>query len=139
MRLSNVFPFEVSVYEPMSTHVRKLFESYRLIRTKVVGWNAASSEKRAELANRFRKKREIQPGDRLLFRDPRAKAVGGRTAHKEPLSGPGIVESVSGNKVKIRTEDGALTEVHVENTVVVHPDSEKLENARSCKSSTNRK
>ena len=63
-------PFQVQEFEPVSEHVKKLFQSYRVIRTKIVGWYAATSEKRAELANRHRKNRVIEVGDRVVYRDP---------------------------------------------------------------------
>ena len=48
-------PFRVSEFEPISESLKKVFEEYRAIKAKVVGWYAATSAKRAELANRHRK------------------------------------------------------------------------------------
>ena len=71
-------PFEVMEFEPMADSVKKAFEAYRAFRTKITGWYAATSERRAELANRHKKNREVETGSRVLYRDPQATAVGGR-------------------------------------------------------------
>ncbi|MCP4895732.1 MAG: transposase family protein, partial [bacterium] len=47
-------PFAVHDYEPLDSYAKGLFRAYREMRAKVVGWQAATSEKRAELANRWR-------------------------------------------------------------------------------------
>ena len=120
-------PFEVMEFEPMAESVKKAFESYRVIRTKITGWYAATSERRAELANRHRKNRVVDVGSRVLYRDPRAKAVGGRTAWKEPLSGPCVVEAAQGNKLQLRRQDGVLVEAHAEDVIVLPADVELLE------------
>jgi len=72
-------PFQVLDFEPISEYAKKLFYEYRKIRHKVISGYGEMSEKRAELANRFRKTRELQPGMKVVYRDPRAKAAGGRT------------------------------------------------------------
>ena len=56
------------------------------------------SEKRAELANRFRKSKKIVPGVEVVFRDPRHRKAGGRTPYKQPFSEPATVLEVQGNK-----------------------------------------
>ena len=63
----------------------------------------------------------------MLYRDPRAGAVGGRAAWKEPLSGPWIVEKVQGNKLRLRRQDGCVVEAHVEDVIVLPADVELLE------------
>ena len=91
----------------------------------MVGWYASTSAKRAELANRHRKNRTVEVGARVVYRDPRAKAVGGRVAWKEPLSGPCVVESASGNKLQLRREaDSVSLEAHVEDVIVLPPETE---------------
>ena len=121
-------PFQVSEFEPVSESLRKVFEEYRIIKAKVVGWYASTSAKRAELANKHRKNRTVEVGARVVYRDPRAKAVGGRVAWKEPLSGPCVVESTTGNKLQLRREaDGVRLEAHVEDVIVLPPETELLE------------
>ena len=94
----------------------------------MVGWYTATSAKRAELANRHRKNTVVEPGSRVVYRDPRAKAVGGRVAWKEPLSGPCIVETAAGNKLMLRREcDGVRLEAHVEDVIVLPAEAELLE------------
>jgi len=120
--------FQVLDFEPVSDHAKNIFRTYPDVRAKVLGWYAASSGKRADLANRFRKNTLIDVGQRVVYRDPRAKAVGGRTAWKEPLSDPCVVESVQGNKATLRRADGTLlTYAHMEDMIVVPPDARCLE------------
>jgi len=97
-------PYEAAEFETMSEHMRRTFESYREIKAKVTSWRALASAKKAEYANRHRKEREIKPGQRVLYRDPRQQAVGGRSAWREPLTGPSTVESVVGNKLLLKRE-----------------------------------
>ena len=121
-------PFQISEFEPVNESLRKVFEEYRIIKAKVVGWYASTSAKRAELANRHRKNRTVEVGARVVYRDPRAKAVGGRVAWKEPLSGPCVVEAASGNKLQLRREaDHVRLEAHVEDVIVLPPETELLE------------
>ena len=70
-------PFSVGEFEPVDQIAKELFEKYREVKAKVTGWFAGTSETRAQLANRFRKNATYAKGDRVVFRDPRAKAVGG--------------------------------------------------------------
>ena len=80
------------------------------------------------MANRFRKNKKVEVGQKVVYRDPRAKAVGGRTAWKEPLSDPCVVEAVQGNKVALRCSDGVLIQdAHMEDIVVVPSESRNLE------------
>ena len=64
-------PFQVCEFEPLSDYVRNLFRNYREIRVRVLGWLKAASEKRADLANRFRKSKPLRPGMQVVLRDPR--------------------------------------------------------------------
>ena len=114
--------FQVLDFEPVSEYARKLFREYRDLRAKVSGWYAATSTRRAELANRWRKTKSLEPGDKVVDRDPRAKAVGGRTPWKEPLSDPCIVESARGNRARVRRLDGTIVEdAHLEDMVLSAP------------------
>ena len=87
-------PFSVGDFEPVNKFAKDLFETYREVKAKITGWFAGTSETRAQLANRFRKNATYAKGDRVVFRDPRSKAVGGRTPWREPLSSPCTVEEV---------------------------------------------
>ena len=97
-------PFVTHDYETMNEYARGMFRAYRDMRARVIGWHAASSAKRAELANRWRKTKKLQPGDLVVFRDPRAKAAGGRAPYKEPLSDPYDVVRKSQQKSRHASE-----------------------------------
>ena len=71
-------PFHVLDFEPITEYAKNVFRTYRDIKDKVLKHYAKSSEQRADLANRFRKSRHIEPGTQVVYRDPRAKAVGWR-------------------------------------------------------------
>ena len=60
-------PFQVNEFEPLSDYVNKLFQNYREIRVRVLGWLKQASEKRAELANRFRQSKTIQSGMEVVL------------------------------------------------------------------------
>ena len=62
-------PFMVNQFEPISDYLKTLFRNYREIRVRVLGWLKDSSAKRADLANRFRRLKNIQPGDEVVVRD----------------------------------------------------------------------
>ena len=118
-------PFTVCEFEPMSEYVAKLFSNYREIRVRVLGWLKASSEKRADLANRFRVSKDIQIGQKVVLRDPRQRKAGGRTPYRQPYTDPCSVEKVTGNKMVLRKQDGTLIEnIHMEDVLVV-PDNIK--------------
>ena len=70
-------PFRVKQFEPLTEYCAKLFEQYREIRVKALGYLRESQEKRAELANRARKHKVITPGMRVMLRDPRHRKAGG--------------------------------------------------------------
>ena len=116
-------PFQVSEWEPLSEYAAKLFENYREIRVRVMGWLRQSSEKRAELANRFRNSKELRIGQKVVLRDPRQRKAGGRTPWRQPHTDPCTVLGTNGNKCKVRPADGSVIEnVHMEDLMVV-PDS----------------
>ena len=89
-------------FEPVEEHTKKLFRSYREIRVKVLGWYAASSAKRAERANRFRKVKVVEIGDLVVYRDPRLRS-GGRTPWRKQLSEPYRVVAQRGNRVDLES------------------------------------
>ena len=124
-------PFQVGEFEPVTEYAANIFRTYREIKAKVLKHYKESSEKRAELANRFRNSRHIEPGTRVVYRDPRQKAAGGRTPWKQPLSEPCIVEEVQGNKAILRLPNGTTTEGHLEDVVVVPESARDLESVRA--------
>ena len=70
-------PFVVQEMEPVSEYVGKLFSNYRDIWYKVVQHIKDSAQKRVELANRWRRPKELVPGMKVLIRDPRHRQAGG--------------------------------------------------------------
>ena len=68
---------EAYEFEPISEYARTLFRSYRDLKVRIAGWQSAASEKKADLANRYRKSKEVKVGDRVLYKDPRRKAAVG--------------------------------------------------------------
>ena len=69
--------FEVLAFEPMTDYARNLFKQYREVRAKVLEWRAIASEKRAEVANRYRKVKEVELGAMVVYRDPKNRLGGG--------------------------------------------------------------
>ena len=119
---------EAFEFEPISEYASNLFRAYRDLRVRIAGWQAETSEKRADLANRFRKSKEIKVGDKVLYKDPRQKAAGGRTPWKEPLSGPWEVIETTGNRLKLRKDkDKSEIEAHTEDVVVVPQGAKEYE------------
>ena len=118
-----LIPFEVLDHEPMTDYVQRIFAEYRLIRETILEYYGQTSEKRAKHANRFRKHRAVEVGMKVVYRDPRARAAGGRTPWKQPLTEPLTVVAIDGNKLKLRQQDGSVIEgAHMENCVVVPND-----------------
>jgi hypothetical protein len=93
-------PFQVGEYESLTTYAQGLFRSYRQVRAAIVKHNALASLKRTDLANRFRRPKELRPGMRVVYRDPRQRRAGGRAPWREPYSEPYSIVDVeaSGNK-----------------------------------------
>ena len=89
-----------------------------------------TSEKRERNSPKFRRRKVINPGDKVVLRDPRLTAAGGRTPWKKPLTEPLLVEAVegNGNRLTLRTPDpGKLIEnVHIDEVVHVPPDTEEF-------------
>ena len=57
---------------------------------------------------------------RVVDRDPRARAAGGRTPWKQPMTEPLDVVAKDGNKLTLRALDGKLLKTcHIENCVIV--------------------
>ena len=122
--------FEFLEFEPVEEYTKVLFRAYKHIRAVVVGRMAESSAKRAQLANRYRKAKSFQPGDRVLYRDPRSRAAGGRTPWKEPLSSPWTVASVSksGHRLTLVRADGSkIDDAHAEDVVLLPENAKDLE------------
>ncbi|CAK8988949.1 unnamed protein product [Durusdinium trenchii] len=135
-------------FEPVEEHTKKLFRSYREIRVKVLGRYAASSAKRAERANRFRKVKVVEIGDLVVYRDPRLRS-GGRTPWRKQLSEPYRVVAQRGNRVDLESpvEGGVrggtsssarrlLRDVHMEDLLLVPPDALEVEAKAACQFET---
>ena len=111
-----LLPLEPASREPAS-------ESAQFTRLRQLVLQSSGREKKrsAELANRFRRSREMREGDVVLCRDPRlSKDKAGRAPWKRPLQRV-VVESVSGSRATIRIEPGGhrLEGVHAENLILV--------------------
>ena len=121
-------PFEILEFEPTSDYVQRIFAEYRVIMETILKWYAASSEKRAKLANRYRRARELTVGMRVVYRDPRARAAGGRTTWKEAMTEPLVVVVTDGNKLALRAPDGnRLANCLMENCVIVSDEADDYE------------
>ena len=69
-------PFQVNEFEPLEDYVRNCFRTYRELKVKVLTHLQSKSLERAELANRFRRAKGIEVGDRVLIRDQRQRRAG---------------------------------------------------------------
>ena len=98
-------PFTVNQFEPMTEYVAKLFANYRDIWVKVTSHIKDTAQKRADLANRFRKGKELAVGQRVLIRDPQLRRAGRRGWYKQP-SAPGTIVEMHGNQCTVRRDDG---------------------------------
>ena len=94
-------PFQVQEFEPLEDYVRNIFRNYRELKVKVLTHLQSKFLERAELANRFRRIKSVEVGDRVILRDQRQKRPGGRTPYKQPLSDPMTVKNRHGNKVTL--------------------------------------
>ena len=120
--------FEVGELEPVSEYVSRIFKSYREIKQHVLNHLFAKKEKRAQLANRCRYPKPIEPGVIVVLRDPKHKKAGGRTAGKQPSIEKCEVVEVRGNRMTVKQPDGTLLkEVHTENVLVVPPGAQNFE------------
>ena len=106
-------PFQVLDFAPISEWASELFAQYKKVRELVINHMASSSADRAKSANRFRKVEDFHVGDCVAFRDPRARAAGGRTPWKKPLTDPCVVTKIRGNKVTSKRPDGSEVEAHL--------------------------
>ena len=121
-------PFVVSQFEPASDYVKTLFKNYREIRVRVLGWLKQTTEKRADLANRFRRSKTVKVGDEVVVRDPRQRKAGGRSAYRQPYTDPALVQEVHGNKCSLRMGDGTiLRDIHLEDVMLVPETARNLE------------
>ena len=120
--------FEVLPKEPVSTYVSRLYQEYRDIRVRVLAFLKTSQEKRAELANRYRKNKVITPGTSVILRDPRHRKAGGRAPYRQPYSDPCEVTETHGNKCTCKRPDGTLLyNIHMEDLLVVPDGTSNLE------------
>ena len=120
--------FVVNQFEPITDYLKSLFKNYREIRVRVLGWLKDASAKRADLANRFRRFKNIQPGDEVVVRDPRQRKAGGRAPYRQPYTDPVVVLDIHGNKCSLRTRDGTkLYEIHLEDVMLVPETARSLE------------
>jgi len=121
-------PFQVNEFEPVSEFAKKLFHNYRQIRVRVMGYLQKMSSDRAELANRWRRSKKLEPGMQVVLRDPRQRKAGGRTPYRQPHTDPCTILEVRGNKCKVRKADGTiLPDVHLEDALLVPDNLQSLE------------
>ena len=123
----DLMPFQVLDFEPISEYAKSLFKRYRELRALVLEKQAAASQKRADLANRFRRSRRLEEGDMVVYRDPRARSAGGRTPWRTGMSEPCIVDSVQGNHAVLKRADGSTFEAHLEDIILVPSGAKDLE------------
>jgi len=120
----------VQQWEPVTDYVGKLFSNYRDIWYKVVKHIKDAAQKRVDLANRWRRPKELVPGMKVLIRDPRHKQAGGRGPYRQPPESGVIADSPAprGNKCAVRRPDGVLLkDVHAENILLLPDASHDLE------------
>ena len=103
-----LLPFSVLEWEPISEYAKKLFRNYRDVRAEILEKQSAMAEARARLANRFRKKKELELNDRVLCRDPRLRSTraGGRTPWRKQLSEPMTIVELHGNRANLSDDRG---------------------------------
>ena len=119
-------PLPLHKYESATEYAKELFAGYEELKRIAMKRLFEASTKRAELANRFRKSRTLRVGDRVLYRDPRGKAAGGRTPWKEPPQPAEVVKILTSNKMVLRSADGCQWEAHVEDCILF-ADADDLE------------
>ena len=78
-------PFQIQEFEPVEEYAKKLFQTYRELKVKVLTHLKSKSLERAELTNRFRRSKSFQVGDRVIVRDPRHKRAGGELHTNNPF------------------------------------------------------
>ena len=105
--------------EPIQEKVRNMFIAYDQVRKQVLELKRQDAMQRADLSNRRRVGKKIQPGDYVLVRDNRPNRSGGRTVWKTPLSEPAVVLEVRNYKVRVRHRDGTEQEVHLERVLQI--------------------
>ena len=99
----------------MSEYVSNLFANYRDIRTRCLNILYDKACDRANLANRWRKSKNIKAGTEVVLRDPRKHKAGGRSPYRQPYTEPAVVTEVHGNKMTVRKKDGTiLKNIHME-------------------------
>jgi hypothetical protein len=110
-------------YESATEYGKELFAAYEELKTVAMKRLFEASNKRVEL-NRFRKSRTLRVGDRVLYRDPRGKAAGGRTPWKQPPQPAEVVKILTSNKMVLRSADGCQWEAHVEDCILIAEDAD---------------
>ena len=85
----------------MVRDARRVFGEFTKIRSAVVRHWDYASEARARLANKGKRKIQLEVGDKVMYRDPRSRS-GGRTPWKKELTGPWQVISLEGNRLVLR-------------------------------------
>ena len=88
-------------HEEVSEYARRVFGEFTKIRSAVVRHWDYASEARARLANKGKRKIQLEVGDKVMYRDPRSRS-GGRTPWKKELTGPWQVISLEGNRLVLR-------------------------------------
>jgi hypothetical protein len=73
-------PFTVSESEPVSDYVKHRFRAYCEVRVGVLGFLQDLFRERAELANRFRTSKILQPGTSVVLCGPRRRKAVGQAA-----------------------------------------------------------
>ena len=92
---------DVLQHEEVSEYARRVFGEFTKIRSAVVRHWDYASEARARLANKGKRKIQLEVGDKVMYRDPRSRS-GGRTPWKKELTGPWQVISLEGNRLVLR-------------------------------------
>ena len=91
---------EALQFEPISDWARDQFVQFKEIASKVAKHWEKSSAARTKLANRFRRTVDLQIGDRVIWRSPKARPEGaGRVPWRVGLHGPWKIVEIKGNRL----------------------------------------
>ena len=72
--------------------------------------------------------RQLKPAIVFFLKIGRSNGLRGRTPYKQPLTDPFEVTEIHGNKCSLRKPDNSIvTDVHLEDVLLVPPDSHNLE------------
>ena len=87
----------------VSELLRQHMDDWKSVRQLVLQRMGREGRRRAALANRFRRPRQLAEGQSVLVKDPKlTKERAGRTPWRRPLSTFGQITGVNGKKVDIR-------------------------------------